>query len=273
MTTQIMTKNSGRHTFRNALRNTSRSTFRIALAGFVLALVQGCATGPNANPADPLESFNRGVFKFNDGVDRAILKPVATAYRDITPSPVRTGVSNFFGNLGDVWSLVNNVLQLKPKESVETLMRICFNTVFGFAGVFDIATEMRLQKSPEDFGQTLGYWGVGPGAYVVLPFFGPSTVRDGLGRVVDASADLVNNTPRVRVRNPAIVLRAVDSRAGVLDAGEVIDQAALDKYAFTRDAYLQRRKSVIGREAAEVEERFDLPEVASTPAKPASDAK
>ena len=268
-----MMKNSGRHTFRNALRNTSRSTFRIALAGFVLALVQGCATGPNANPADPLEPFNRGVFKFNDGVDRAILKPVATAYRDITPSLVRTGVSNFFGNLGDVWSLVNNVLQAKPKESFETLMRISFNTVFGFAGVFDIATEMRLEKNTEDFGQTLGYWGVASGAYIVLPLLGPSTVRDALGRVVDASADLVNNTKQVQVRNPAIVLRAVDTRAGVLNLGEVIDQAALDKYTFTRDAYLQRSKSHIGREAAEVEERFDLPEVTKAPTSPAPTAK
>ena len=265
MTTRIMIK--------NILRSSLPNGLRITLIGFALALVQGCATGPNANPADPLESFNRGVFKFNDGVDRAILKPVATAYKEITPSPVRTGVSNFFGNLGDVWSLVNNVLQAKPKESLETLMRISFNTVFGFAGVFDIATEMKLQKNQEDFGQTLGYWGMGPGAYVVLPFFGPSTVRDGLGRAVDASADLVNNTPRVRVRNPAIVLRAVDSRAGVLDAGEMIDQAALDKYAFTRDAYLQRRKSQIGREAAEVEERFDLPEAGSTPKSPAPTAK
>jgi phospholipid-binding lipoprotein MlaA len=260
-------------TTRIVMKNSLRNGFRIALAGLVMALVQGCATGPNANPADPLESFNRGVFKFNDGVDRAILKPVATAYKEITPSPVRTGVGNFFGNLGDVWSLVNNVLQAKPKESLETLLRISFNTVFGFAGVFDIATEMKLQKNPEDFGQTLGYWGVGPGAYVVLPFFGPSTVRDSLGRVVDASADLVNNTKQVRVRNPAIVLRAVDARAGLLDAGEVIDQAALDKYAFTRDAYLQRRKSLIGREAAEVEERFDLPEAASTPTKPAPAVK
>lgn len=254
-------------------KNILQHTFRMALAGLVLALVQGCATGPNANPADPLESFNRGVFKFNDGVDRAILKPVATAYKAVTPAPVRTGVGNFFGNLGDVWSLVNNVLQAKPKESLETLLRIGFNTIFGFAGVFDIATEMKLQKNPEDFGQTLGYWGMGPGAYVVLPLLGPSTVRDGLGRIVDASADLVNNTKQVRVRNPAIVLRAVDSRAGVLDAGEVIDQAALDKYAFTRDAYLQRRKSLIGREAAEVEERFDLPETAPTPTSPAPTAK
>lgn len=255
------------------LKHILLNSFRIAIAGFFLALSQGCATGPNANTADPLEPFNRGVFSFNEGVDRAILKPVATAYRDITPSPVRTGVSNFFGNIGDVWSLVNNVLQLKPKESLETLMRVSFNTVFGFAGVFDIATEMRLEKNPEDFGQTLGYWGVGPGPYVVLPLLGPSTVRDSLGRVVDAKTDLVNNTKKVRVRNPAIALRLVDSRTGLLDAGEIIDRAALDKYAFTRDAYLQRSKSQIGREPAEVEERFDLPEATPAPTSSAPTSK
>lgn len=256
------------------MKNISQHAFRAAIVGFVLVLVQGCATGPNANPADPLEPFNRGVFSFNEGVDRAILKPVATAYRDITPSPVRTGVSNFFGNIGDVWSLVNNVLQAKPKESLETLLRISFNTVFGFAGVFDIATEMRLEKNTEDFGQTLGYWGVEPGPYLVLPFFGPSTVRDGLGRVVDTKTDLVNKTKNVRVRNPAIALRAVDTRAGLLNLSKVIDEAALDKYTFTRDAYLQHGKSQTGREgAAEVEERFDLPEATPVPASPSPTSK
>ena len=255
------------------IKNILQYTFRTAFAVFFLVLVQGCATGPNANPADPLEPFNRGVFGFNESVDRALLKPVATAYRDITPSPVRTGVSNFFGNIGDVWSLVNNVLQAKPKESLETLFRISFNTIFGFAGVFDIATEMRLEKSSENFGQTLGYWGVGPGAYVVLPFFGPSTVRDGLGRVVDARADLVTHIKKVPVRNSAIVLRVVDTRSGFLNAGEVIDKAALDKYTFTRDAYLQSAKSHFGREAAEVEERFDLPEVTKPPTRPAPTTK
>ncbi|MDB5967356.1 MAG: VacJ family lipoprotein [Polaromonas sp.] len=245
------------------------TVLRLAAAGLALALVQGCATGPN--PADPLEPFNRSVFKFNDGLDRAVLRPVATAYRDVTPSPVRTGVTNFFSNIGDVWSLVNNVLQAKPKESVETLMRISFNTIFGFAGVFDIASEMRLQKHTEDFGQTLGYWGMESGAYVVLPVFGSSTMRDTIGAVVDTSADLVTRTNRIPVRNSATGLRVVNGRANLLGAGDVVDQAALDKYSFTRDAYLQRRRSLIGRDAAEVEERYDLPEgatpgAAATPA-------
>ena len=238
---------------------------RTATAGVLLALAQGCATGPNANPADPLEPFNRSVFKFNDGLDRAIVKPLATAYRDVTPSPVRTGVKNFFGNLNDVWSLVNNVLQLKPQESVETLLRVSFNTIFGFAGVLDIATEMRLQKHTEDFGQTLGYWGVGTGAYVVLPVLGPSTVRDTLARVVDVKADLVSQTDKVPVRNSLTTLRAVDLRSSLLGAGTLLEQAALDPYSFTRDVYLQRRRGSVGRDEATIEERYDLPETESAP--------
>ena len=235
---------------------------RASAAGLTLVLLQGCATGPNANPADPLEPFNRSVFNFNDGVDRTILRPVATVYRDVTPSPVRTGVNNFFSNIGDVWSLVNNVLQLKPKESAETVMRISFNTIFGFAGVFDIATMMRLEKHTEDFGQTLGYWGVGPGPYVVLPLLGPSTVRDSLGTVVDAQADLVNRTDRIPLRNSLATLRVVNARSNFLDAGLVLEQAALDKYSFTRDLYLQRRKSLVRDGEPEAEERYDLPEAA-----------
>ena len=242
---------------------TLTNCLRIAAASLLLAFLQGCATGPNTNPADPLEPFNRGVFRFNDGLDRALLRPVATAYTDVTPSPVRTGVSNFFGNIGDVWSLVNNVLQAKPKESVETLLRISFNTILGFGGVFDIASEMRLEKHREDFGQTLGYWGAGPGPYLVLPLLGSSSVRDTVGTVADFNVDPVNRIRNVAVSNSLSTLRVVDTRANLLGAGEVVDQAALDKYTFTRDAYLQRRRSLIGREAPEAEERFDLPEAGS----------
>jgi phospholipid-binding lipoprotein MlaA len=238
-----------------------KTSWRVAAASLVLALLQGCAVG--ADPTDPLENFNRGVFSFNDGVDRAVFKPVATVYHDITPSPVRTGVTNFFSNIGDVWSLVNNVLQFKPKESVETLMRISFNTILGFGGVLDIATEMRMQKHPEDFGQTLGYWGMGPGPYIVLPLLGPSDLRDTIGASVDASADLVNHLDRVSTRNSLATLRLVNARANLLGAGDLVDQAALDKYSFTRDAYLQRRVSMIGRDKPPVEERFDLPEGAA----------
>ena len=243
------------------IRMTMKNIWRFAAAGLVLAFVQGCAVG--RNPADPLENFNRGVFGLNDGVDRAVLKPVATAYRNITPSPVRVGVSNFFSNIGDVWSLANNILQLKPKESAETLLRLSFNTILGFGGIFDIATEMRLQKNPEDFGQTLGYWGMGPGPYIVLPLLGPSNLRDAMGRAVDLTVDVVARTDRVPVRNTLTPLRVVETRASLLNATDLVDQAALDKYSFTRDAYLSRRATQIGRDSAPVEERFDLPESAA----------
>jgi phospholipid-binding lipoprotein MlaA len=242
----------------NLLHLTTR-TLRLAALGLVVALAQGCATGPNANPADPLEPFNRTVYEFNDGLDRAIFKPVATAYKDVTPSPVRTGVNNFFNNMTDVWSVVNNALQLKPKETLETGMRVVFNSIFGFAGVLDIGTEMRLPRNKQDFGQTLGHWGVESGAYVVLPFFGPSSVRDSVGTVVDSSVDIVSNVNNVPARNSLIGLRVVDKRAQFLGVTDFVEQAALDPYSFTRDLYLQRRANSIGQGSTQKEERYDLP--------------
>jgi phospholipid-binding lipoprotein MlaA len=242
------------------LPSMSRFTLRSACAGLFLVVLQGCATGPNANPADPMEPLNRTVFNLNDGLDRAIFKPVATAYKEITPSPVRTGVNNFFNNLADVWSVVNNALQFKPRETLETGMRVAFNTVFGFAGVLDIGTEMRLPRNKQDFGQTLGYWGIESGPYLVLPFFGPSSVRDSVGTVVNTQVDLVNNLRNVPTRNSLAATRVVDTRAEFLGATDVLDQVSLDKYSFTRDLYLKRRAASIGREVIEKEERFDLPE-------------
>ncbi len=254
----------------NAIYLTIRA-LRMAALGLLVVLVQGCATGPNANPADPLEPFNRTVFNVNDGLDRAIFVPVATAYKDITPSPVRTGVNNFFNNIADVLSVANNALQLKPKETLETGMRVAFNSIFGFAGVFDIGTEMRLLRNKQDFGQTLGYWGVQSGAYVVLPFFGPSSVRDSVGTLVDSNVELVGNVKNVPARNAMIGLRVVDKRAEFLGTETVLEQASLDKYSFTRDLYLQRRANSIGRHTApedtpSKEERYDLPVPATVPA-------
>lgn len=254
----------------NSLHLTTRAV-RMAALGLLVALAQGCATGPNANPADPLEPFNRTVFNLNDGLDRAVFLPVATAYTNVTPSPVRTGVHNFFSNIADVWSVVNNGLQLKPKETLETGMRVAFNSIFGFAGVIDIGTEMRLARNKQDFGQTLGYWGVKSGAYVVLPFFGPSSVRDSLGTVVDSSVDIVNNVNNGLVRNSLTGLRVVDKRVEFLGTETVLEEASLDKYSFTRDLYLQRRANSIGRNAerrdtSSKEERYDLPIPETTPA-------
>lgn len=217
----------------------------LALGALSVALLGGCATGPDANPRDPLEPLNRSIYGFNDAVDGAVLKPVATAYVAATPDLVRTGVSNFFSNLGEVWTFVNAGLQLRPKEAAETFMRFNVNTVFGLAGLLDVATEMGIQRSSLDFGQTLGRWGAPSGPYLVLPLFGPSSVRDATGFVVESQASLLGEVNDVGVRNSATALRVVDTRAGLLRASGLLDGAALDKYSFLRDLYLSRRDSQI----------------------------
>lgn len=239
--------------------NSIRKSLSVMAIGLVVVLAQGCATGPNANPKDPMEPLNRAVFNFNDGLDRAILQPVATAYDEVTPSPVKTGVRNFFGNISDVGSVVNNLLQGKLEESLETFMRVSVNSTLGFGGVLDIGSEAGLFKNRQDFGQTLGVWGFDAGPYVVLPLFGPSSVRDTVGRVIDTSADLVSISRNVPTRNSLTVLRLVDTRDQLLGTTKILDQAALDKYSFARDLYLQGRASSIGKDAAVKEERFDLP--------------
>lgn len=231
----------------------------IAIFSLMVLLIQGCATGPNANPADPMEPLNRAIYGFNDGLDRAVIKPVAIVYDRAVPALVQTGVENFFGNIGDVGSVINNLLQFKPKETVETFMRVSVNTVFGFAGVLDIGTELGMAKNRQDFGKTLGVWGMNSGPYVVLPIYGPSSVRDTVGTVVDGNYDLVNNLRKVPVRNSLTVLRLLDKRAELLGTTNALDEAALDKYTFTRDVYLRRRASAIGKGVEVKEERFDLP--------------
>ena len=210
----------------------------LALGSLMLA---GCATGPDANPRNPLEPYNRTVTDFNDGVDRAVLKPVATAYREVMPSPVRTGVSNFFANLGDIWSFVNNVLQFRGSEAMDSLVRFNVNTVFGLGGVLDIASEMGIPRRKTDFGLTLGRWGVPTGPYLVLPLLGPSTVRDTVALPVDVQGNPLRDLDPVSARNQLYVLRVVDKRASLLAAGNVLDTAALDKYSFTRDVFLRVR--------------------------------
>ncbi len=178
---------------------------------------------------------------FNETVDKAVLKPVATAYTDVLPSPVRTGVNNFFANLGDAWSFVNNVLQLRAEPALNSLVRFNVNTFFGLGGVLDIATEMRIERSKQDFGLTLARWGVPSGPYLVLPFRGPSTLRDTAALPADWYGDLARQVDPVSDRNMLYALRIVDTRASLLTAGNVLEGAALDKYSFTRDAYLQMR--------------------------------
>ncbi|MBD3892411.1 VacJ family lipoprotein [Hydrogenophaga sp.] len=210
-----------------------------------LALLAGCASGPQAHPRDPLEPLNRSVSAFNDRVDAALLKPVAIAYRDHTPDVLRTGVSNFFSNLSDFWSFINAALQLRPQEAAENFMRFNVNTVLGFGGVLDIASEMKIERTRLDFGQTLGRWGVPSGPYLVLPLLGPSTLRDAAARGVEARGDLLQGLDDGGARNVLSVLRVVDTRANLLRATAILDAVALDRYSFTRDIFLQRRDTQI----------------------------
>lgn len=221
-----------------------------------------CASVDAQDPRDPLEGYNRAMNDFNEAIDRAVLRPVATGYRDHAPRLVQTGVGNFFGNLGDVVSLGNNVLQAKPEGALHSFWRVLVNTTVGLGGLLDPATEMRLQRHREDFGQTLGRWGVGPGPYLVLPFFGPSTVRDGMALPVDLYSHPLAHVHDVPVRNSLIALRVLDTRAALLGASGLLDAAALDPYAFTRDAYLQKRLNDVwdGNPPLDEEERYDLEE-------------
>jgi phospholipid-binding lipoprotein MlaA len=198
----------------------------------------GCAS---TNPRDPLEGYNRVMFSFNDTVDRVALKPAAEMYGAL-PSFVQTGVYNFFGNLEDVGTGINNFLQGKLKDGFSDVGRVGLNTTLGLAGLFDVGTEAGLYKNREDFGQTLGKWGVRSGPYVVLPLLGPSTLRDTMALPLDFKADPWFHVRPVRWRMAGSALRAVDQRATVIDAGNLIEDAALDRYLFVRDAYLQRRK-------------------------------
>ncbi|MEN7528965.1 MULTISPECIES: VacJ family lipoprotein [unclassified Cupriavidus] len=213
-----------------------------SVAAFALA---GCATGPQANPADPLEPFNRGVSTFNDNLDRYALKPVAEGYQNVVPSPVRTAVGNFFSNISDVYSAGNNLLQGKPTRAMEDTMRVAINSVLGIGGLIDIATPAGLPKYKEDFGQTLGVWGVPTGPYLVLPLFGPSSVRDASGMVVDRFMDPTFYISPWTASLAVSGVRVVDGRAQLLGASNLIEAAALDKYSFLRDSYLQRRQYLI----------------------------
>ncbi|HEY5800347.1 MAG TPA: VacJ family lipoprotein [Burkholderiaceae bacterium] len=240
------------------------------LTALVLAsALSGCATG--TNPRDPLENFNRKMFAFNDKVDQVALKPVAIVYQKRVPSFMQTGVANFFGNLEDAWSGVNNLLQGNGAEGMSDIMRFAVNSTFGFAGLLDIGSEAGLPKHSEDFGQTLGKWGVKPGPYVVLPVFGPSTLRDTAVMPLDMAADPWTHVTPNSSRFAGSVLRAVDQRARVLDASRMIEEAALDKYEFVRDAYLQRREGQV--KSGEVSDEDEAAEKQAKPAQTEQESK
>jgi phospholipid-binding lipoprotein MlaA len=207
----------------------------------------GCATldGP-PNPDDPLERYNRAMFAFNETMDRAIVKPVAKGYNWIMPDFLNTGVTNFFSNLDDIVVFGNSLLQLKIKQAVETSARIVWNTTIGLLGFIDVASHMELPKQNEDFGQTLAFWGVDSGPYFVLPFLGPSTVRDGLAVPVDwILFDPVFQDRELNVTLTLLAIRYTDKRADLITATDIIDETAPDKYAYIRDAFLQRRQYLI----------------------------
>ncbi len=238
------------------------SSTRIYLLLASLAL-SGCAsTHREKNPQDPLEPFNRSMYKFNDAVDKAVLKPVAKGYNTVIPEPGKIMVRNFFSNLDDITVTLNDLLQLKFAQAASDGTRVLFNSTFGIFGIINITD--RLEKHNEDFGQTLGFWGVNSGPYVVLPFFGPRTFRDSIGLYVDSYSSPIRLVPDIPARNEMYVTRMISLRAGLLEQEKILDEAAIDRYAFIRDAYLQQRQSLVydgnpPREKFDDEENNDLP--------------
>jgi phospholipid-binding lipoprotein MlaA len=204
----------------------------------------GCAaTAPD--PRDPLEGINRATYKLNDALDKAVLKPVAQGYNAVLPQPVRNCVGNVFGNIGDLYTGVNNLLEGNAQDAATDVCRVAVNSTMGVLGCFDVASSGGLPKHKKDFGITLGVWGIGPGPYLVLPFFGPSDVRDGVGLVADLYADPIGYIYPVWQRNTIEVVRIIDTRASLLGAGNLLQGAALDEYVFVRDGWFTRRRSQI----------------------------
>ncbi len=214
-----------------------------------VALLGGCATTPPGDTArgDPWERFNRQTFAFNEAVDAVAIKPAAQLYQALVPGVVRRGVGNVLGNVGDAWTTVNLFLQAKPAAGLNMGMRTAVNTVLGVGGVFDVAEEAGLERfTSEDLGQTLGYWGIGNGPYLVLPLLGPSTLRDTTARLLEVNDSPINHIwTEPRDHNPVLALQLLDTRANLLTAGRVFDEIALDKYVLLRDAFLSRRRSLI----------------------------
>lgn len=223
----------------NCQKKTARSLV-IALAAIAAT---GCASTHAKNPVDPLESFNRGIYQFNDTVDKAAIKPVAQGYNAAMPEPGKIMVSNFFSNLDDLLVTINDLLQFKFAQAASDGSRFLFNSTFGVFGLFDVAD--RLEKHDEDFGQTLGYWGMGNGPYIVLPILGPSTLRDSVGLVADSRPSVIRRVDPPRARNQLYVTKGINSRARLLDQEKILDEAAVDRYEFIRDTYLLRRKSQV----------------------------
>jgi len=217
---------------------------RAAALALALLAAAGCSTVAT-DPRDPFEGFNRAMYAFNDGLDQVAVKPVSRAYKAVAPEPLRGMVRNFFANIDDVFNGANNLLQGKFLDGWTDWFRVVVNTTFGVLGINDVASDMGLEKHNEDFGQTFAVWGVGDGPYLMLPFFGPYTLRDSGGLVLDWELDPVVRARPIALRNSLIATRFVSKRTDLLDASRVMEEAALDRYTFLRDAYLQRRRSLI----------------------------
>lgn len=223
--------------------NIMRNKFLIILMTSFITVMTGCASVDNR---DPLEGLNRGVYKFNDVSDKAVFKPIAGAYKAVLPAPVRGSVNNFFSNLKTFVTAINQVLQFKFNKAAESAGRFVINSTVGIAGLFDVASKQGIPQYKEDFGQTLGYWGVGNGAYLVLPFFGPSSLRDGAGLITESmTIEPLGYVDDPRTRNILLGTKFIDTRASFLPGSDLLDEAALDPYTFMRDAYLQRRANQV----------------------------
>jgi phospholipid-binding lipoprotein MlaA len=241
-------------------RTSARAARRLARLAPMLAITlvaAGCATVKNPNPKDPWESYNRGMYAFNTKVDQVVFKPIATGYEKVTPKPVRTCVHNMFNNIEDLWSAFNSFIQGRGVDGFNTLGRFMFNSTMGLGGCFDVNSKMGGKRIVNDFGITLGVWGLKPGPYFVLPIWGPSTLRDSAATGITAAATFSDNTKyfyplapimaidNIPLRNGILALYVVDARASLLDSEKLVDQIALDKYSFIRDAYLQRRHALV----------------------------
>lgn len=237
-----------------------------ATAAVVLFLLGGCASTGGGDPRDPFEPVNRAIYKFNDGFDTVLAKPAAEAYRAIVPDLVRTGIGNVFSNIGDVIVALNNALQGKAPEAINDVGRILVNTTLGILGWRDVATELGVPKNNEDFGQTLGRWGLHDGPYIVLPILGPSNLRDTFGWVGDIYTNPLSYIDPTYARNSIIAFRFVTVRSDLLEATNILDTAALDPYEFVRDAYLQRRRNLVYDGNPPADKAFDLePETRPVP--------
>jgi phospholipid-binding lipoprotein MlaA len=239
----------------------------------LISLLVGCTTNvAYDDPHDPLEGFNRAVYKFNDAADRYVMKPIAEGYDKVVPTPVDKGITNFFSNIEDLIITANDIFQGKFQQGLTDFARFLANTTVGVGGLFDVATSGGMVKHNEDFGQTLGAWGFNTGPYLVLPLLGPSNVRDGIGLGFNALAWPITYLGNLGIQTGLATIRTIDARADLLEATDILKEAALDPYVYIREAFLQRRRFLVydGRVPREEipEEEFEFDEEEGIPKEP-----